>query len=483
MEDKDFDNIFGDKLKEQKDFSFSEQKWTVLERQYDQLLAEDRYKKLLLFGSISSLVLLSSLFWSLSSLSKTNKKLDDLTNEIHVLQQNKKDGNTPSVYLGNLPKSAQQNQKSDTVFHKIVVYRYDTIYQTVIRRDVFQSNTGILNNKNQTLITDNLPNNQRNFSEQANKTAIIDSKIPNVLDKKTELITNKELREEQPISEQLKTVNSKQDEKSSVVALLPTMKQKDGLSENVVSEKMIPPLSINANTASKNGKISLEKGLEKGLENELENELEKQENKKLSIINRIKIKGYELGMAGGTVFINNSNFVNQAGYSFGLKGGVLFGRRLQLVGEAQGLNLNFETQRFSQSLNIPLISPPTVNDDLRSVNASQLYWQVALGLKYQFRDGKRWQPYLSASVVGQAASDEEFNYKFINRLTKEYINIKSTRKGSEFETDILRTSVGVNYRIWGKFQGFLEGAYDFKFDKSPHYRPIGQVKLGLLHRF
>ena len=28
MEDKDFDNIFGDKLKEQKDFPFSEEKWT-----------------------------------------------------------------------------------------------------------------------------------------------------------------------------------------------------------------------------------------------------------------------------------------------------------------------------------------------------------------------------------------------------------------------------------------------------------------------
>ncbi len=52
MEDKDFDNIFGDKLKKQKDFPFSEQKWTVLERQYDQLLGEKRYKRLLLFGGI-----------------------------------------------------------------------------------------------------------------------------------------------------------------------------------------------------------------------------------------------------------------------------------------------------------------------------------------------------------------------------------------------------------------------------------------------
>ena len=31
MDDKDFDNIFGDKLKEQKGFPFSEEKWKVLD--------------------------------------------------------------------------------------------------------------------------------------------------------------------------------------------------------------------------------------------------------------------------------------------------------------------------------------------------------------------------------------------------------------------------------------------------------------------
>jgi Outer membrane protein beta-barrel domain len=464
MEDKDFDNIFGDKLKKQKDFPFSEQKWTVLERQYDQLLGEKRYKRLLLFGGISLLTLLSSLFCTLSLLNDTNKKLDHLTHEIHFLPQEKMSSLTPSVFLDDVPKS-------DTIFHKIVVYRYDTIYQTVIRRDIFQSNLNGLNNKNQKLITENPLNEQGNKKDNALKSPIIKSENFIILDKKAELITEKGLKDEQPISEQLKTINNKQNDSINLVKTTSTAKPVDSLSEKVVSVKRISPLSINADTASKNGEKSFEK------------ELEKQKDKKRPIISQLKIKGYELGITGGAAFINNSSIVNQAGFSFGFKGGVLFGRRLQLIGEVQGLNLSFETQRFSQNLNIPTISPPTANVDLRSVNASQLYWQVALGLKYQFMDGKRWQPYLSMGVVGQAASDEEFNYKFINLLTKESINIKSKRKGSEFETGILRTSVGVNYRIRGKFQGFLEGGYDFKFDKSPRYMPIGQVKLGLLYRF
>ena len=238
MEDKDFDNIFGDKLKKQKDFPFSEQKWTVLERQYDQLLAENRYKRLFLFGSVSLLTLLSCLFWTLSSLSDTNKKLDDLAYQIHLLQQKKMDSLTPSVYLENVPKS-------DTIFHKMVVYRYDTIYQTVIRRDIFQSNINGLNNKNQTSITENSLDEQGNKKYSAPKSAIIKSDNSTVLEKKAELITEKGLKEEQPIFEQIKTINSKQNDSINLVKTTSSAKQIDTLSKKVALVKITPPLSTN----------------------------------------------------------------------------------------------------------------------------------------------------------------------------------------------------------------------------------------------
>lgn len=140
MDDKDFYNIFGDKLKEQKDFPFSEEKWKVLEKQYDYLLAEKRYRRLLLFDSLPLLALLGSFLWPLLSLNNTNKKLDDLMNEIHFLQQQKIGSVTPSVNSRLNTSDVATIPKSDTVYHKIVVYRYDTIYETVVRRENFESN-------------------------------------------------------------------------------------------------------------------------------------------------------------------------------------------------------------------------------------------------------------------------------------------------------------------------------------------------------
>ena len=471
MDDKDFDNIFGDKLKEQKDFPFSEQKWTVLEKQYDHLLAEKRYRRLLLFGSLPLLALLGSLLWTLLSLSNTNKKLDDLMNEIHILQQHKTGSVTPSVNSGlstsdaipkseSLPKaSLRENQKSDTIYHKIVVYRYDTIYQTVVRREIFESNAKGLDSKISQLTIENTGKEQENKKENTDN--------PNVVNSLNPLDTASHLVAAEPTSELIKNSDNKQNDSLNLAKVTSPIKQADSVSEKAVIEKTMPPLSINADTAAKT----------------FEKALEKQEAKKRPIINPIKIEGYELGIVGGAAFINNSNILRQTGYNFGLRGGILLGRRLQLIGEAQRLNTSFEVDRLDPRLDIPTVTPPTPNDDFQNVTVTQPYWQFALGLKYQFNDSKRWQPYVSASIVGQSKLEEAFNYEFTNRVTKENTFITSMRNDAVFETGILRTAVGVQYRLFGKFHSVLEGGYDFKIKDTPQYKPVWQLKLGLLYRF
>ena len=466
MEDKDFDNIFGDKLKEQKDFPFLEEKWTVLEKQYDHLLAEKRYRRLLLFGSLPLLALLGSLLWTLLSLSNTNKKLDDLMNEIHILQQHKTGSVTPSVNfgfgmseVGIAPKPDISIPKSDTVYHKIVVYRYDTIYQTVVRREIIESNVKGFDSKISHSTIENTGEKEGYKAENAKTTVVAKSENP--LDSASHLAAAK------PISEEIKTSNNKQTDSLNLTKTTSPIKQADSLSEKVVIEKTMPPLSINADTAAKT----------------FEKALEKQEDKKRPIINPIKIEGYELGVLGGAAFINNSNILRQTGYNFGLRGGILLGRRLQVIGEAQRLNTSFEVERLDPRLDIPTITPPTVDDEFQNVTVSQPYWQFALGLKYHFNDSKRWQPYVSASIVGQSKLEEAFKYEFTNRVTKENTFITSTRNDAVFETGILRTAVGVQYRIFGKFHSILEGGYDFKLKDTPQYKPIWQVKLGLLYRF
>ena len=510
MDDKDFDNIFGDKLKEQKDFPLSEEKWAVLEKQYDHLLAEKRYRRLLLFGSLPLLALLGSLLWTLLSLNNTNKKLNDLMNEIHFLQQQKTGSVTPSVNSGlntsdvaAIPKSDISIPTSDTVYHKIVVYRYDTIYQTVVRREIIESNAKGFDSKTSQLTIENTGKEQGYKAENAKTSIVVNPENAIIFDKNGQPINQKEVKEIQqtniqqaqlplkntdktkivnplnpldtanhlaaakPISEHIKTSDNKQNDTINLAKTTPPIKQADSLSEKVVIEKAMPPLSINADTAAKT----------------FEKALEKQEAKKRPIINPIKIEGYELGIVGGTAFINNSNILRQTGYNFGLRGGILLGRRLQVIGEAQRLNTSFEVERLDPRLDIPTITPPTPDDEFHGVTVSQPYWQFALGLKYHFNNSKRWQPYVSASIVGQSKLEEAFNYEFTNRVTKENTFVTYRRNDAVFETGILRTGIGVQYRVFGKFHSILEGGYDFKLKSTPQYKPIWQVKLGLLYHF
>ena len=133
MDEQNFDKFFGDHLKADEDFPFTDNKWDKMQTHLNTHLAAKRRWRLGAWLSVPLLALLGTLGFMGWSLHNSQQDIRDLTAEIKTLRLEKQ---------ASLPLSPQESLqtvstvKSDTVYHHVVVRRYDTIFQTVVRRDL-----------------------------------------------------------------------------------------------------------------------------------------------------------------------------------------------------------------------------------------------------------------------------------------------------------------------------------------------------------
>ena len=127
MNEQNFDKIFGDKLNEGIDFNFTEQKWGKMEKHMDSFQTEQWRKRLVAWLLLPLLTLMGVLTWGGWLLHDAHRHISDLTKEVHNLRVEKQVSVPPSVF------SLKNDMKNDTVYHHVVVRRYDTIFQTVVR--------------------------------------------------------------------------------------------------------------------------------------------------------------------------------------------------------------------------------------------------------------------------------------------------------------------------------------------------------------
>lgn len=488
MNDENFDKIFGDKLNAGKDFSFSEEKWDKMERNLAAFQAKRRWQRLARWLSLPLLALVGLLAWGGWALFKTQQNIHDLTQEVQILRQQKRTSNdTPSVSAPNWASETPQTVvKSDTVYHHIVVKRYDTIFQTVVRRDLLgaSQNQDILpkvkKDYAETVLKDNTATENRlkpsvNDSFKTNYETKIDTKETttplSISTSKEEKIEKKtEISQEKPVENTATplSISTNQQEK---------IEKKTEISQEKPVDNTATPLSISTSQQEKTeGKTTVSQ------EKTIATPIETQKNKLLSIIKPLKMGGFEIGLSSGMAVIGNKNILHQDGFSMGGRIGILLNKRLKLVGDIQRLELNYEADNFNNSLDIPVISPPTTNDVLKNVYAEQSYMQYSVGLQYVLLQ-KKLQPYIGLSILGQSKMEEKFDYQFRNSITGETSFIKTMRGKPNFEGLFLRPQIGVEYPIFRKFRAQLEGSSDINLGKMHQSKPIFQLKGAILYRF
>jgi Outer membrane protein beta-barrel domain len=477
MNERDFDKLFSEELTVEEDFQFTEHKWGKMEKHLDGYLATRRRGYFWWLLSIPFL----GLFWLLNS---AQKDIQNLTSEIRSLKEAK---------VAIAPPSSLSSIKNDTIYKHIVIKRYDTIYQTVVRREVLNSNdvayriekpilknNTIDNTKADVIITPKSNKSEGNKLDTANATIeaqnIAHSNLnsqPSNPSTPLSILGKKQLFDT-TISKKdsVKDFEKRADitEKTNTDSLKNEKTQTDS-SKNIV---VTATLEDNKQDTVSQSKI-VEKEDKKGVNIS---------KKLLPILKPMRLSAYEVGATSGWATIGGDNISNQGGYSLGVKAGVGLGNHFKIVGETQYIGLGFETNRLNDRLNIPPINPPTTNDVFRNVRVEQPYIHYSLGLHYAFSI-KRFKPYVGVSALGQSKLEEKFNYRFINNLTREDITIKTSRHDGAFQMSYLRTHLGVSYPILEKWSAQLEGTYDFKINdnKSKQDNSILQLKGGILYRF
>ena len=487
MDEQNFDKFFGDHLKADEDFPFSDDKWDKMKNHLNTHIEAKRRRRLGAWLSIPLLALLGSLGFMGWSLHNSQQDIRSLKAEIKTLHLEKEASVSPSV----------STVKSDTVYHHVVVRRYDTIFQTVVRRDfsdgttiksdVSPSKTKIIGENKAITTTTDVPKNNFNAvsksetqnAKEEDPLSISEKKQGNDAVKTTPI--NKDIAASKPETQNIKGENplSTSEKKNVTDSLKTIITQSDSLQINTNTP-------INKETTDSKFEIQdpLSKKEEKAEKGSEINEpvLEKQVKKRPPIIKLIKMGGYEVGVSGGIAAIDGKDILHQNGFSTGIRGGILLGNHFKIVGEAQFLTLSYEVNKLTGERDIPVINPPTANDVFHEVRVEQPYWQYALGLQYVFGN-KRLKPYIGTSLVGQSKMEEKFEYQFQNRVTREDVFVRTKRHDDSFQLPIMRLNVGAEYPIWRKIQAQIEGSYDVKVNNIPQFKPLWQLKAAVLYRF
>ena len=491
MNDESFDKILNSKLNVEKDFVFTEDDWQGMERHLDVAKAARRRRWLWLGTALLLLPLFGLLGWNSWALDKAQNTIEDLAQEVKTLRQEKQTPLTPpSVYNAN--NGQQTPTKSDTVYHHIIIKRYDTIFQTVVRREVLDavpsSQKDILmspqKGKTETTIsktvTESIVNHQTTLNSKPKQEKIAVGK-PTVGKEENDAIPqNKEVKRlDEPIGVEKDAI--KEPSKSTIAQPVENSNQAivEKKTDTTVAKQPLPDtFGIFSQKKIETQKVT---EIPQIVEKSLEKQAETQIARRLPIIKPIKIAGYDIGVSSGLAIIDGKNILRQDGFSIGGRGGILLGERWKILGEAEYVALSYEVDKIS-GLDIPTIAPPTINDELKEVHVAQPYWHYSLGLQYALTR-TRLKPYIGVSALAQSKLEEKFEYKFENKLTKEDVFIQTKRNENSFQMPFLRLQAGAEYPIFGKIKAQFEGSYDINIGNVPQYKPLWQLKGAVLYRF
>jgi hypothetical protein len=462
MDELNFDKILKQRMAEERDFPYSDEKWDKMEKQIDNFKAEKRQRRLLWTLALPFLGLLGLLLFMAGQLNETQRTLQDLTKEIQHLRSEK------PLLLSNLDSFQRKTiLKSDTVYHHIIVRRYDTIFQAVVQRTLSE----VLPNKDNFKL--NSPNNSVLGKEK------VDIKTPTqtlttVSIQPNSIIENKEIQGNKQndiiLLGNKETIIKKADTSQTAlplsilgkdsIKLPPVITSKENISEKIDTTIAAPPLSISTEKTQKTT----------------------EKRKWLPILKPIKLSGYEIGFLGGTAFIGNDDVVRQTGYVMGARGTIGLGERFKIVGDAQYLALSYDVDKLTRQHDIPTINPPTINDELKEIKIEKSAFHFGLGLQYDLTRS-RLRPFVGVGAIGELKLEEIFDFQFKNKLTKEDISVRTKRHEDDFNLPYLRLNAGFAYPVFNKLNVQLEGSYDVPFDNKRAVQPLWQVKGAVFYRF
>jgi len=474
MNDENFDNVFGEKLKHGKNFVFTDANWDVMEKNIRNYYAERNEKRRWMWLLLPLLLLLIFTAGSVFIWHTLQTKINNLNAEIIKLQTAKSFKNESTTAV-----------KYDTIFQHVVVKQCDTIYRTIIiqnkKLENFSSEIETIHDvqnvfatsKNDFSLQENLKPSHSELNQKRNQNSQTGNLIFKGENKAVLVFENKLAAIPTNHSADViitKKENSLNQQKSDSI---------NNSAHTVLSLKQDSSTIISPSNVAPNSEIAVK---EKNLADSSENKKTFVQKKELPPIKiePIKIKRFEIGFSGGVAAYSGDSVVRQTGYSFGLRANFIISKRLKLLADVQVAESDYQKNTIYYTKDVPYIAPPTKYDVFSTVYCDQTFLNYGIGLQYALTENKRVNPYVGLGVIGQSKINEQFDYRFINGYKQETAVI-TTRKDAVVKFPFLRLNIGAQFQLFKKFSAQLESSYDVKLNSDVYSKSFLQIRGIILY--
>jgi hypothetical protein len=499
MNDKDFDKIFGDRLREERRFREDENDWQRLLTRLDGVVGEDAgtskgFRRWTL-PLIALLLLLTTgaLFGKLNSLDKANTALttdmQTLKTQFVKTQDTIFVTKTDTIFI----ERNSLNRPENNTFIKAKTPERDggergkytqkggaqnsnnSALKQSKKSTLAPSNSSEFTNSYANAAQGNTPNEQtlkNKIFELENKLQVSENQQLalreelGALTEKTNKISSESLINPPHLTTNL--VNPQQDSlnqiiasKDALIAQLSAKKAVDSAKLKAES-KEIPPLSINAQNTIKTAK-------------------------------KPTTSRFFVGVNTGQIYYksiwrsvtNNIDiYRNEKSYQIGLKLEYALTDRLRLT--AGGDYCPFDFKIFWQDSRYNLPAPqhfyPAV-DKLKSSKATQKLTQGFVGTKYMFTDGSnRWRPYVGAAYTAMKILPFEAEFEVQNSATGVIRTLKESSTGINI-ANLLLLDGGLEYRFNRRFVAQGEAFYNLDMNRPKKTYDLFGVRGAFLVNF
>lgn len=193
---------------------------------------------------------------------------------------------------------------------------------------------------------------------------------------------------------------------------------------------------------------------------------------------------FSLGLKASPVLL----FANSLGgytYSIGLDGEIVYPQQRSLNLAVELLGTKFESKDENRFSDFPVPNPNDPVDRLHELKGNFQYVQVYAGIKQRWLPEARFQPIVSIGLSAFLPIRQELTYEFIGNAG-EYSLQEDIRKDRDFSVRNIRFGLGAGYRIGRRFSLEAEGLYQHAFNTaSDDYLKLQYwgINLGFRYKF
>jgi hypothetical protein len=422
MEDFDFDKFYADKMRRINAPDHSEEDWEHLTSRLDgQERRRWRVLPLWWLGSLSGLLLCSNIGWWWAW-QRSEQKLDIVQTRLAKQEQ----------------AGTMATIRRDTIFEKVVVYQYDTVYRTV----VFRSTPGGSSSGQQAFPapSPSLP--------QAASNVIMSKKTSTDLAQPAQADAGNMLHS---------------------TGVSGTQGRSEMADFDKLPSKKIPAVaSIRHLNLPENDLVCTPLPPEPGLP--------------LLIPRKIR-----LGMGAGVAFPSTNGFERRGGWSTSVLGEFAFSDRLALAIEGGYAALTFRGVRYDETLGLPPLAPPSDDYDLKYFETHDGFKPVlhlSVGMRYWWRSQHRLSPFLGVGYAAQWNPGFELEIEYINRVSgleqSASYAVPATRK----PVSLLDVNIGLRRRFSKNWNWQTGVSHQLKLDAAQAGIPrFWAIRSAVLYEF